>query len=178
MRLRSVAATVAAAPFAFALGLTLATAPSLAADALTVHDAWARATPGRAANGGGFLVVENPGSTDDAIVSASAPVAETVELHTHVHDGTVMRMRQVDEIPVPAGGAATLEPGGYHVMFIGLHAPLAEGDRFPVTLTFEHAEPVTVEMTVKAVGAMGSGPGMKHGHGQGQGTMPPMPKAQ
>lgn len=66
-----------------------------------------------------------------------------------------MQMRQVESIEVPSHGTATLRPGSFHVMLIGLAQPLKEGDRFPLTLTFERAGEVTVEVKVEGVGSMG-----------------------
>ena len=131
---------------------------------IKIENAWARATPGMAKNGGAYFTARNTGKGADRIVGVSADVAEKVELHTHLNDNGIMRMRQVDGVDVPAGGEVAFKPGGYHIMFIGLHKPLKEGERFPVTLMFEKAGKQTVEINVMAVGAMksGMGHGMKH----------------
>lgn len=148
-----------------AAGLVAATAfaatAALAAEAgpITVSDAWARASAGPARAGGAFLTVTNAGAEADALVSAAADVSEKVELHTHIKDGDVMKMRQVEKIDLPAGETVVLQPGGLHVMFMGLKAPLKEGESFPLTLTFEKAGETTVTVQVKAPGAMGA---MKH----------------
>ena len=147
---------------AIALTLTFALSPTAghAADSqaapITVADAWARASAGMAKAGAAFMTIKNTGA-DDKLVAASADVSDRVELHTHIHDGDVMRMRKVDAIDVPANGEAVLAPGGYHIMFLGLKAPLKEGETFPLTLTFEHGGKITVDVTVKAPGAMGGG---------------------
>lgn len=141
---------------AAALTLSLASA----AQAVEITDAWARASAGMARAGAAFMTITNPGDTDDRVVSASAPISAVAELHTHIMDGDVMRMRQVPDIAVPAGETVTLQPGGLHVMFMKLDKPLEEGTTFPVTLTFEKAGEKTVTVTVKGAGAMG---GMKHG---------------
>ncbi len=120
---------------------------------IAVENAWSRATAGGAKAGAAFFVVENRGSNDDTLLGADAEVADSVELHTHINDSGVMRMRPVERILVPAGGQATLQPGGYHVMLIGLRAPLVEGTTFPLGLTFAHAGHITVPVTVKATGA-------------------------
>jgi len=135
--------TAAALAFAF---------PALAAD-LEVSGAFLRAPP-KAANGAGFLTITNSGKQDDKLIAASASVSKAVELHTHIKDGEIMRMRKVDSIAVPAGGKAELKPGGDHVMFIDLTAPLREGDKVALTLTFEKAGEIKVEMPVASVGAM------------------------
>ena len=121
--------------------------------AVTIDHPYARATaPGQPA-GGGFLTLKNGGAAPDRLVSASAEVSKTVELHTMTMEGDVMRMRQVDAIELPAGKMVELKPGGLHIMFIGLKAPLKKGDTFPLKLKFEKAGEVTVQVSVEAVGA-------------------------
>jgi periplasmic copper chaperone A len=129
--------------------------------ALTIAKPWARASAGPARAAAAYLTISNGGSEDDRLIAVDAgPVAATATLHTTAKDGDVMRMRHVEGIAVKAGATATLAPGGDHVMLMGLTAPLKEGGRFPLTLTFEKAGPVTVEVEVRAVGAIGNGHGM------------------
>ncbi len=154
--------TVAAIAFVAAL---LPVSGALAGD-IDIQNPWARASAGPAKAGAAFMDIKSGGAAD-RVVGASADVAEAVELHTHIRDGDVMKMRRVEAIDVPAGGMTRLEPGGLHVMFMGLTAPLEEGQSFPLTLSFENAGDITVDVEVKAAGAMG---GM-HGDGQGQGRM-------
>jgi periplasmic copper chaperone A len=144
-----------------AAALALFAFPALAAD-LTVSGAFLRASPKVANAGAGFLTISNSGKTDDKLIGASADVSKTVELHTHIKDGEIMRMRQVQSIAVPAGGAAQLKPGGDHVMFIDLKGPLMEGDKVPVTLVFEKAGKIDVVMPVLGVGAMAAPAAMDH----------------
>ena len=127
-------------------------APAAERRAPVVESAWARASAGMARAGAGFLTIRNDGAAD-RLVGASAGVSRKVEIHTHVMDGAVMRMRRVDAVPVAASATTALRPGGDHLMFIGLHAPLKEGGRFPVTLIFEKAGAVTVSMEVRGVAA-------------------------
>ncbi len=149
---------------ALGFGLCALAMPALAGDAkvgsIEIHDAWSRATPPKAAAGGAFFTVANSGSAPDSLKAARSEVAKTVELHTHVKEGEVMRMTPVAEIVIPPGGAVALAPGGLHVMLIGLKAKLAEGTSFPLELEFAQAGKVTVMVDVKAIGAMGSG--MRH----------------
>lgn len=119
---------------------------------------YARATaPGQPA-GGGYLKLENQGRTADRLLSASADVSASVELHMMKMEGDVMRMRQVDAIDVPAGQTVELKPGGWHVMFIGLKAPLKAGDRFPMTLKFDKAGEVKVDVVVQTPGGAAEAP--------------------
>lgn len=146
--------------------LALSIQPALAGDAIKgtigVHSAWARATPPKAPAGGAFMTIANAGAQDDALVAAKAGVSKTVELHTHINDNGVMRMRAVPSIPVKAGEKVELAPGGLHVMLIGLEAPLEQGKSFPLVLVFEKAGEITVPVDIQAVGAMGGAPAMMH----------------
>jgi periplasmic copper chaperone A len=143
---------------AIALAAIAAHAHEFKAGAITIGHPYARATAAGQPTGGGFMKFVNGGGTDK-LLSVSAEVSKTVELHEMKMEGDVMRMRQVDGIELQAGKTVELKPGGYHVMFIGLKAPLKAGDKFPVKLKFEKAGDVTVEVKVEAPGADHS---MKH----------------
>lgn len=136
----------------------LSASPGVAADfqlgGLTVSSPWARASAGMARAGAAFMIIHNTGA-DEVLVSASAQVSDKVELHTHVHEGGVMKMRAVPRIPLPAGQTTELKPGGRHVMFLGLKAPFKKGQTFPLTLSFKQAGSVTVPVEVGRAGAMG-----------------------
>ncbi|WP_376088494.1 copper chaperone PCu(A)C [Roseomonas sp. CCTCC AB2023176] len=111
----------------------------------------------------GFMTLRSTGAAD-RLLSATTPAARLAELHSMTMDGGVMRMRPVEGIAVPAGGTVTLAPGGLHLMLIGLAAPLRAGDRVPVTLTFERAGNVQVELTVEAPGRPGATRTEGHAH--------------
>ncbi|MBI3707341.1 MAG: copper chaperone PCu(A)C, partial [Proteobacteria bacterium] len=138
------------------LGVVLAlaggTATSLALDSPTqpqIADAWARATPEAARTGAVYLRVTNPGVTVDQIIGASSPAAEKVELHEHVMDGSVMRMRPVEVIEVKPHETVVFAPTGSHVMLIGLKAPLRDGDKLSVTLRFKMAGAVEISVPIR-----------------------------
>lgn len=116
--------------------------------AIDIGHPWARPTAAGQAAGGGYLKLTNAGAAD-RLLSASSEVAASVELHTMTMDGNVMRMRQVEGIDVPAGQTVELKPGGLHIMFMGLKAPLKVGDKFPLKLKFEKAGEVTVTVNVE-----------------------------
>lgn len=137
------------------LALAALAGPALADGPVSVTGAWARAGAPAAKAGAAFLTVTNAGSAPDRLVAARTPIAEKAELHTHLMDNGVMKMRAVDAIDVAPGAPVTLKPGGLHVMLMGLKQPLTEGSRFPVTLTFDKAGAVTVEVTVQGAAAMG-----------------------
>jgi hypothetical protein len=139
---------------AAALGLAALTAQahSFKLGELDIGHPYARATAAGQSIGGGFLTLANHGP-DDRLLSASAPVAAKVELHSMRMEGDVMRMRQVEAIALPAGQTVELKPGGYHLMFVGLKAPLKAGDKFPLKLRFEKAGEVEVTVNVDPAGA-------------------------
>jgi periplasmic copper chaperone A len=113
---------------------------------------WTRAA-GQGQNGAGYLTLRNTGSTPDRLLAAESPAARVVELHTHIRDGEVMRMRPVNAIALPPGQAVRLEPGGLHLMLIGLTRPLLRGESVPVTLRFERAGSIELRLSVEAAGA-------------------------
>lgn len=126
---------------------------------------WSRPTPPTATVGVGYLSLKNGGTTDDRLVEAASPAAERVELHASVMKNGVMTMRHLPAIEVQAGRSVSLEPGGIHLMLTGLRQPLKDGMRVPVTLTFERAGSVEVELAVQSgkddAGDHGE---MKHNH--------------
>jgi len=136
---------------AFILGIVVSSAALAQSGQLEVSNAWARATPGKAETGAAYLTIQSP--TADRLVSASTPVAKRAELHTMSMEGMVMKMRPLAALDIPAGQAVTLNPGGMHIMLLGLKQPLHEGQSFPLTLTFEKAGPREVTVAVGKPGA-------------------------
>ncbi len=137
----------------------IAQAQSAKVGSVQIENAYTRSTvPGQMA-AGGFMKIENKGALDQ-LISASSPVAGEVQLHEMAMEGNVMKMRQVKEVVVPAGGAVELKPGGMHLMFINIKAPLTAGETVPVKLKFAKAGEVEVKMPVNAMGAQGGA--MKH----------------
>ena len=143
---------VAAVFVALSLG---SQAQSLKHGAIEIAKPWARPTVAGQGAGGGYLTLTNAGAAD-RLLSASSGVASVVELHTMSMDGNVMRMRQVEAIDLPTGQTVALKPGGLHMMFMGLRAPLQEGSSIPVKLKFEKAGEVMVDFKVEQPKAAGS----------------------
>ncbi len=129
-----------------------ASAHQYQAGAITIQHPHARATVPGQPTGGAFMVLVNKGGAD-RLLGISADVARSTELHEMKMENDVMRMRQVDGIDIGAGQTVELKPGGFHVMFVGLKAPLKAGERFPMKLKFEKAGEVTVDVTIDAPGA-------------------------
>ena len=121
-----------------------------------IDDAWARATAPGAKIGAGYMTIRSAAA--DRLIGATSPAAAKVELHLTEKKGDVMRMRQVKAYDIPAGGSFELSPGGAHLMLVELKAPLKEGAKVPVTLRFEKAGEVKVELQVRALGASGGHP--------------------
>lgn len=133
---------------------------------IEIEKPWARATPPGAAVGGGYLTIRNNGPAGDRLVGVSSPVSARVEMHEMKMDKDVMRMREVKGVEVPAKGAVEFKPGGFHLMFMELKAPLKQGDKVPVTLRFEKTGEVKAELAVETAGAGSTQPAkhstMKH----------------
>ena len=119
-----------------------------AADNVSVQDPYVRLAPPNAAATGAFMVIRNTGDKDVKVVKADNPVSKATELHTHLNEGGVMKMRPVPAIEIKAKGEAVLRPGGLHVMMIDLKAPLKEGDSVPITLTFDDGSSKQVDAKV------------------------------
>jgi len=130
---------------------------------IQVQAAWARPTVQGQAAGGGFLRIVG-GPQADKLLSARADFAGRVELHSMSMDGDVMRMRQIDSIDVPAGKTVELRPGGLHIMFMELKAPLKTGASHPLVLKFEKAGEVKVAVQVMPAPPAGGSPAAEHKH--------------
>ncbi|MCZ8151083.1 MAG: copper uptake system-associated protein [Rhodobacteraceae bacterium] len=165
------------AALAAALSLSLPATAEEHPEGMHVHDVYARSMGQIGASGAVFFMMHNNTTTDDRLLSASADVAERVELHTHKEDANgVMQMLHVEEgFPLAAGEMHELARGGDHVMLLGLTRELKDGDSFPLTLTFEQAGEITVEAVVDNARKPGdgmmdhdhSGHGMEHGDASG-----------
>jgi len=126
---------------------------------VTVSDAWIRSTvPGQKVAAAFMRIVS---TADTALVQATTPSAKFVEIHQMAKEGNVMKMKAIDQLPVPAEKPIELTPAGYHMMLFELKAPLNPGDKVPLTLMFENRGGrklwVDVEATVRPLGA-DSGP--------------------
>jgi len=165
--------SVAAQPPAAAGAAPAAAAAAAAAAPRVDPQSWARATVPTARVGSVYLVLHG-GAAEDRLVSGSTPVAERVELHQTIREGDVMKMREVPALAVPAGGTVRMQPGGLHMMLVGLKRPLNEGERIALTLRFERSGEQRVEISVREAPGHGAAPGAGHGaaHGAGHGAAP------
>jgi len=141
---------IAASAAIVAFASPLAAAHGYGKGDIQVRHPWTRVTPPGAMVGAGYLEIRNSGTKPDRVIGASTPAAERVELHVMTHEGDVMKMREVPGFEVPARRRFALRPGGSHLMIVGLKKPLVKGDRIPLTLRFERAGEVLVELEVQA----------------------------
>jgi copper(I)-binding protein len=136
-----------------------------AADQVMVVDPYVRLAPPNAPATGAFMTLHNHGNKDIKLVKADNPASRLTELHTHLNENGVMKMRQVPAIDLKANGEAVLQPGGLHIMMIDLKAPLKEGDVVPLTLTFDDGSSKKVDAKVKnAMAAMPAAADNGHQH--------------
>ena len=125
---------------------------------LTIDHPWTRATPAGAKVAGGFLKVANTGKESDRLIGGSFVPAGKVEVHEMSMTDGVMKMRQLEAgIEIKPGETVELKPGGLHMMFIGLAAPIKEGDKIDATLVFQRAGTIAVQYHALAMGAPGGG---------------------
>ncbi len=133
--------------------LLIAAAPARAHDARigslhVMHPAAPATLPGQN-SGAVYLAIENGGAVADRLLSASSPAATGVAIHNMSTDGGVMKMREVDSLPLAPATKVSLQAGSdHHLMLTGLKKPLAVGDKIPLLLTFEHAGKVEVSVHV------------------------------
>src|SRR5215470_2783482 len=154
--MKTITTSLVAAALVACLTGTTSRADDVKAGDLVITQAWTRATPGGAKTGGGFLTIENKGSSADKLVGVSADAAGKVEVHEMAMDGGVMKMRPVEGgLTIDPGKTVKLAPGGLHLMMMDLKSPLKQGEKLPVTLQFEKAGKVAVTLDVEGVGAQG-----------------------
>ena len=147
---------------------TPAAAHEFTAGPLTIEHPWSRATPPTAKVGAGFLEIVNAGDKPDRLIAVETEAAGRTELHLSVTVDGVMQMRPLpDGIEIPPQSTVTLAPGGLHIMFMELKAPLVEQQEIPAVLVFEQAGRVAVEFAVEALGAEPSHDSHGKSHGSG-----------
>ncbi len=125
---------------------------------LKISAPWARATPKGASVGGGYMTITNTGTESDRLSAAPPTSPRRVQIHEMTMDNGVMKMRPVaGGLEIKPGQTVKLNPGGYHVMFMGLKQQLKQGEHFKATLDFAKAGKVDVDFAVEGIGAMSIG---------------------
>ncbi|MCX8061162.1 MAG: copper chaperone PCu(A)C [Anaerolineales bacterium] len=150
------------------LGLTLS-ACQARSSGIEARDVWARAAL-KDGNGAVYMILHNHSSQPDELVGASADIAQGIELHkSEVNDQGVMVMLKQDSISLPARDKVQLQPGGYHIMLLGLTKDLKEGDTFDIVLKFKSHPDLPLQVTVRAGGTeMHQDGADEHGNGTHQ----------
>ena len=140
--------------------------PALAGD-IKITDAYARSATPSAPAGAAFLIIENHGAEGDRLIGAASDAARQVQLHTHDEDDQgVLRMLHVEEgFELPAHGKIAMQRGGDHVMLMGLNGPLKQGESVSLTLIFENAGEMQIDVPVDLERKAEHGHGHGHGHG-------------
>jgi copper(I)-binding protein len=133
------------------LAAALVASPAIAQ--ISVEGAWMRATPPGAKTAAGYATIRNTSASADRLVSVSSPAAERVETHTTVREGEISRMRETKGYVVPAKGSLELKPGGSHLMFVNIKAPLKAGQTVDALLKFERAGEMKLRFEVRPLGA-------------------------
>lgn len=144
----------------WAAAAILSFAMTAASAEISVHDAWSRATPPGHPTGAVYFKLVNDGDRGDQIIGVRSDRAPRVELHQTIEEGGNARMIHTPEVRVPANSEVIFEPGGRHVMFMGLQQSLVEGETYDIVLELERAGDITVPVVVRAATARGD----DHGH--------------
>jgi copper(I)-binding protein len=129
--------------------LCMAIGTGALAGEIVVVDPYVRMVPQGVPTTGAFMLIKNTGNTDRKLLRVDSGSAKTVELHSHINDNGVMKMRQVRELEIKAKGQTELKPGSYHVMMIDLRQALQEGEKVPLTLSFDDGSSEKVEAVVR-----------------------------
>ena len=131
-------------------------AQQVKAGELVIEDAWSRATPAGATVGAGYLVITNSGTVADRLVGGTTDAARALEFHRMTMKDGMMTMEHIaDGLRIEPGNSIAFTPGGDHIMFVDLHAPLKQGDKLQATLQFERAGKAEVTFQVQSVGSRG-----------------------
>lgn len=133
---------------------------------LHIQHPWSRALPPVAPTGAAYMKIKNQGEENDTLIAASTPIAGHTELHEHVHQGDLMKMQRIDKVIIAPGEQVEFSPGGHHVMLFELKEPLVAGNMYPMTLTFEQAGEIEIEVLVSegAAAQEDAAPHSGHGH--------------
>ena len=140
-------------------GVLLSSAGLTCAAGLEVEHPYVRAVPPGQPNSAAFMSLRNTSAETRALIGAESPAAEVVELHTHVEEDGMMRMRRIERIALPAGETTILAPGGLHIMLIGLTSALTPGQSIELTLIEDNGERLVIQAPVRRIEPMPHAPG-------------------
>lgn len=135
----------------FILLFALVLSTNTIANEIMVNGQYVRATPPHAKNTAAFLSISNHMNKTVKLITVSSDIADRVELHSHTKEDGMMKMRQVKEVVIDRNSTVTLQPGGYHVMFLGLKNDLKEGQNINFTLHFDNGNKINVDAPVQKI---------------------------
>ena len=131
--------------------ISLLISNSASASPLKIDNAYVRATPPHAKNSAAFMMINNSGTQEIKLIAASSDIAARVELHNHLMQDGLMKMRQVEQISIKAENKTELQPGSYHIMFFELKQPLKDGESVALKLYFDNGEEITIDAPIKKI---------------------------
>lgn len=140
---------IRAVSFFVFLCLTVSAHAQQTAESITVNNPYVRAVPPMAATTAAFMQIQNQSEEARLVTGAYSPAAQVAELHMHIHDDGMMRMRQIPHIHLPPQSTVALEPAGLHIMLFKLKNPLSVGDQVPITLSFDDGSSKEISAVVR-----------------------------
>ena len=140
--------------FSLFIVICLMSTATAQAQKILVKEAWIRGIPPSAKTTAAFMTIQNIGSVEMIIKSATSEIAEIVQIHTMEQVGEVMKMKELSELRIPANGQTILAPKGFHIMLIGLLRPISEGEVIPLSLNLSDGSIVNVDAVVRKWGPM------------------------
>lgn len=144
------------------LFLLLTISASSWAGPISIENAYIRLLPPTQSITGAFMVLKNTSQSDVALVHVQTDISRLAELHTHLQENGMMRMRQLEKINIPANASTELQPGGYHIMLIDLKSPLTLGQKVSLSLEFDDGSREQIQAEVKNIMAGMSNMNMEH----------------
>ena len=115
---------------------------------IQISSAWSRPTVNLKLPGSAYLSIKNFGSKNDSLTAVETPIAKKAELHNHIIEKGIMKMRRISIIDLPPNSTTTLKPGGIHIMLFKLNKMLEVGQNFPLNLTFKRAGNIEIMANV------------------------------
>ncbi len=116
---------------------------------IEIKDPWVRAVPPNMNMTAGYMTIVNTGTTDDYIIGVSSDISGMAEIHETIEENSIVKMRHVMKLKIPAGKTVKLQPGGYHIMFMNLKRKLKTGDKVNITIEFEKSGKKNITADVK-----------------------------
>jgi periplasmic copper chaperone A len=125
---------------------------SWAENTVTVENAWARATAPGQPNGAAYISLMNHSDKTVRLMSISSDttISHQIEIHTHLQEDGMMKMRRLNNLSLPPHSQMTMQPGGHHLMLMKLQQPLKTGGTLPLTLRFDHHKPIQINASIQS----------------------------